>query len=124
MGLTINFVPIVVRIVCSMIGHVNKYLSHSPIIGGVIISYLEPNPFRFDEYYINELNLFKYEVRELFNDGNDIRPVVTLCLSYDDNRIKKIKNRFRFDEYYTNELNLLGKLFSIDILNVPQFIFQ
>tara|TARA_R110002110_G_scaffold85012_1_gene220827 strand:+ start:1929 stop:2252 length:324 start_codon:yes stop_codon:yes gene_type:complete len=104
-----------------MIGHVNKYLSHSPIIGDVIISYLEPNPF-------------KYEIRELFNDGNDIRPVVTLCLSEsemspynpicevcDDNRIKKIKNRFRFDEYYTNEITLLGKLFSIDILNVPQF---
>ena len=96
-----------------MIGHINKYLSHSPIIGDVIISYLEPNPF-------------KYEVRELFNDGNDIRPVVTLCLSnkFSDDLIKKIKNRFRFDEYYTNELNLLGKLFSIDILNVPQFIFQ
>ena len=93
-----------------MIGHVNKYLSHSPIIGDVIISYLEPNPF-------------KYEVRELFNDGNDIRPVVTLYLylSYDDDLIKKIKNRFRFDEYYTNEITLLGKLFSIDILNVPQF---
>lgn len=93
-----------------MIGHINKYLSHSPIIGDVIISYLEPNPF-------------KYEVRELFNDGNDIRPVVTLYLylSYDDDLIKKIKNRFRFDEYYTNEITLLGKLFSIDILNVPQF---
>tara|TARA_R110001592_G_scaffold77398_2_gene233013 strand:- start:1197 stop:1484 length:288 start_codon:yes stop_codon:yes gene_type:complete len=92
-----------------MIGHVNKYLSHSPIIGGVTISLLEPNPF-------------KYEVRELFNDGNDIRPVVTLCLPYDDDDIKTIiKNRFRFDEYYTNEITLLGKLFSIDILNVPQF---
>ena len=91
-----------------MIGHINKYLSHSPIIGDVIISYLEPYPF-------------KYEVRELFNDGNDIRPVVTLCLSYDDDLIKKIKNRFRFDEYYTNEITLLGKLFSIDILNVLQF---
>lgn len=102
-----------------MIGHVNKYLSHSPIIGDVIISFLEPNPF-------------KYEVRELFNDGNDIRPVVTLCLSESEMDpflsrygikivTKKIKNRFRFDEYYTNEITLLGKLFSIDILNVPQF---
>ena len=91
-----------------MIGHINKYLSHSPIIGDVIISYLEPYPF-------------KYEVRELFNDGNDIRPVVTLCLSYDGDQMIKIKNRFRFDEYYTNEITLLGKLFSIDILNVPQF---
>ena len=99
-----------------MIGHVNKYLSHSPIIGDVIISYLEPNPFRDYSQYVQE-----YEVRELFNDGNDIRPVVTLCLSYDDDLIKKIKNRFRFDEYYTNEITLLGKLFSIDILNVPQF---
>ncbi len=92
-----------------MIGHVNKYLSHSPIIGGVIVSFLEPCPF-------------KYEVRELFNDGNDIRPVVTLCFPYDDDDIETIiKNRFRFDEYYTNEITLLGKLFSIDILNVPQF---
>jgi len=91
-----------------MIGHVNKYLSHSPIMGGVTISLLEPNPF-------------KYEVRELFNDGNDIRPVVTLCLPYDDDIKTIIKNRFRFDEYYTNEITLLGKLFSIDILNVPQF---
>ena len=58
-----------------MIGHINKYLSHSPIIGDVIIS----------EYWSTQS--FKYEVRELFNDGNDIRPVVTLCLSYDDDLI-------------------------------------
>lgn len=102
-----------------MIDHVNTYLDKSPIIGYLdLTGSIDYRLFGDETQFNNSGVKVIYEVRELFNDGHNIRPVITLRSPYNDSRIY---NLFRFDVDYTDEIRLLGELFSIDILNVPKF---